>query len=187
MRRNVCKNYMSKTKMKKDILFYSNFCDFSKEVVTLITKKNLKSFILLVCVDTGKYQIPPCIDRVPSLLTAERDALYVEDNLVKYIEKRAKDLFQEDESIQTFSWEGNNYSESFSFVNDDAAGNMTNMSFSLISDELESRNGKFKDDDDVLKANKFDIAAYDSYISSRNRDEEQIKKSLKGVNTYDRI
>lgn len=170
----------------KDLLFYSNFCDFSKEVVTLVTKKNLRPSLLLICIDTGKYQIPPCITCVPSLLTASRDMVYIEDGLRQYLEEKAKSIFPQEESIQTFSWEGNNYSESYSFVNEDLNGNMTTKAYTMLEDDIASNATKFKDDEDTLKISKFDISRYDSYISSRNRDEEHIKKSLKGRN-IDRI
>lgn len=171
----------------KDILFYSNFCDFSKDTITLITKKNLRGSILMVCIDSGKYKIPSCVDRVPSLLTASRDTLYVEDELTKYIENRASQLNPKaTESIQTFSWEGNNYSESFSFVNDDMNGNMTNKGFTFIEEEVPANVNTFKEDDGKPRQSKFDISRYDSYISSRNKDEEHIKKALNG-NRYDRI
>lgn len=171
----------------KDILFYSNYCDFSKEIVTLITKKNLRGSILLVCIDTTKYKIPACIDRVPSMLSADRETLYIEDDLVQYIESKAKSAHPEAESIQTFSWEGgNNYSESFSFVNEDINGNMTNKGYTFLEEYMPSNASNLKDDDDKMRQSKFDISIYDSYISSRNRDEEQIKKALNG-NRYDRV
>lgn len=164
----------------KDLLFYSNFCDFSKEAVTLVTKKNLRSHVLLVCIDSGKYQIPSCITCVPSLLTAARDMVYIEKGLNEYLEEKAKALFPQEESIQTFSWEGNNYSESFSFVNEDMNGNMTTKAYTLLDDDMASAATKFKDDEDTLKQSKFDISRYDNYIASRNRDEDHIKKSLHG-------
>ena len=174
--------------MTKDLCFYSNYCDFSKEILTLITKKNLRNNILLVCIDNGKYQIPPCITHVPSLLNAARDSIYIEDGLVKYLEEKAKTLYPQDENIQTFSWEGNNYSESYSFVNDDFNGNMTSKAFTMLEEAPQGGGGgKMKEGEDTTKPGKFDINKYDSYIASRNRDEEQIKKVLHRNNTYDRI
>lgn len=167
----------------KDLLFYSNFCDFSKEVVTQVTKKNLRHHVLLVCIDGGKYQIPSCISCVPSLLTANRDMVYVEKALHEYLEERARTLYpqHQDERIQTFSWEGNNYSESYSFVNDDMDGNMTTRAYTLLDESTDSSVTKFKDDDDALKESKFDISRYDNFLASRNRDEEHIKRSLHGT------
>jgi len=170
----------------KDLLFYSNYCDFSKEIVTLITKRNLRGLVLLICIDTGKYQVPPCIQCVPSLFTADRDRVFTDNDLIQYLEEKAKTLYPQEDSLQTFSWEGNNYSESFSFVNDDMNGNMTTKAYTLLDDHHAVTANKLKDDDDVMKQNKFDIARYDNFIASRNKDVEQIKKSLHG-NPVDRI
>lgn len=173
----------------KDILFYSNFCEFSKEIVTLIIKKSVRSSILLVCIDNGKYPIPPIVDRVPCLITAKKDMVFIENDLVKYIEGKARQVGPKDDDIGTFSWEGGrNFSEGYSFVTDETNGNMTNMGYTLLGDGDDSLMGKKLNEDDVLKQSKFDISAYDSYISSRNRDEEQIKKAFNVNNVYnDRI
>ena len=37
--------------MKKDILFYSNHCDFSKEVVKILSNSVLDKTIKYVCID----------------------------------------------------------------------------------------------------------------------------------------
>lgn len=190
---------MRKTKMnKKDLIFYSNYCEYSKEILTILTKRDLRSKFLLICIDNGKYKIPPIITSVPTILTADFSTIYTDINISKYIDSKYPQTKHEQE-IQTFSWEGNNYSESYSLLEEDNVtntlngGNMSSKGFTFLNDNINNVNyinsnepPKFKDDDDVLKQSKFDISAYDSYISSRNRDEEQIKKKYH-PNNYDRI
>lgn len=183
---------------RKDLIFYSNYCEYSKEVLTMLTKRNLRSKFLLICIDNGKYKIPPIITSVPTILTSDFSTIYTDVNITKYIDNKYPITKQEQE-IQTFSWEGNNYSDTYSLLEDDditnsaIGGNMSSKGFTFLNDNVNDTshmNGneppKFKDDDDVLKQTKFDISAYDSYISSRNRDEEQIKKKYH-PNNYDRI
>lgn len=171
----------------KDLLFYSNYCDYSKEIIALITKKNLKNTLLVVCIDHGKYNIPSCITCVPSLLTVtgQNRRVYTENGLREYLEEKAKALYPQEQSTQTFSWERNNYSESYSFVDNDVNnnGHMTAKAYTMLEDQHESFAKQFKDEEDnKLKQAKFDAARYDAYLASRKSDEEHINKSMQGNN-----
>lgn len=179
---------MRKTKMsKKDLLFYSNYCEYSKEILTYITKKNIRHMFLLICIDSGKYNIPPIITSVPTILKSDHSRIFTDQDIQGYINSRIP--VNKEESIQTFSWEGSGYSEPYSLIDDNDNGNMSSMQYTFINDSQISNSkspSKFQDDEDVLKQSKFDISAYDSYISSRNKDEEVIKKTF-NPNNYDRI
>jgi hypothetical protein len=71
--------------LPKDVLFYSNYCLFSKKLLTDIQKLNLKDNFILICVEHYKSAIPATIDRVPTIVTTERDIL-CEDMIHAYIE-----------------------------------------------------------------------------------------------------
>ena len=43
---------------KKDIIFYSNFCTYCKEVINEISKTPINDNILYVCVDDENIQLP---------------------------------------------------------------------------------------------------------------------------------
>lgn len=73
------------TSKGKHILFYSNFCQFSKEVVSIITKKNIRHLFLLVCVDGQRYNIPPFVNRVPMIFTTQKQ-LYADQGVVAFLE-----------------------------------------------------------------------------------------------------
>lgn len=180
---------------KKDLLFYSNYCEFSKEVLTFLTKKNVRNIFLLVCIDTGKYKVPPIITSVPTILTADYKSIICENDIYKYIENILQSMRPKEESLQTFSWEGNSYSESYALLNEEESqnindfGNISSKGYTFINgNDIEQMNTKSKiqDDDDVLKQTKFDISAYDKYISSRNKDEEYIKRQYQ-PNNFDRM
>lgn len=99
--------------MQKDILFYSNLCDFSKEVLSSIAKYQLKDKFLLVSVDNKSLKLPPFVDRVPLVYTVSRK-LFADENLMNYIQSKV-----ESSSLQPYSLVGTNtgsFSENFSFL-----------------------------------------------------------------------
>jgi hypothetical protein len=99
--------------MQKDILFYSNLCDFSKEVISDIAKYNIKDKFMMVCVDNRTYNLPPFVDRVPLIYTVSKK-LFADENLINYIKSKI-----ETSSLQPYSLVGTNtgaYSENFSFL-----------------------------------------------------------------------
>jgi hypothetical protein len=101
--------------MQKDILFYSSLCEFCHEVLTLLTKHNVKDHFMLVCVDNKNLKLPPFVDRVPLIYTNHKK-LYADEHLVEYI----KSKFVES-SLQPYSLMGgstNSYSDNFSFIED---------------------------------------------------------------------
>jgi hypothetical protein len=63
------------SKMQQHLLFYSNYCPFSKEVITEITKKNAKDAFLFVCVDTNRHRLPNYVDRVPTIVLTTGEIL----------------------------------------------------------------------------------------------------------------
>lgn len=99
--------------MQKDILFYSNLCDFSKEVVQAINKYQIKDKFMLVCVDNKNLKLPPFVDRVPLIYTVSRK-LFADDNLMNYLQSMV-----ESSSLQPYALVGTNtssYSENFSYI-----------------------------------------------------------------------
>ena len=99
--------------MQKDILFFSNLCEFCREVLSLLAKHGLKDHFMMVCVDNRNLKLPPFVDRVPLLYTTQKN-LYADENLVEYI----KSKFVEN-SLQPYTLVGGNtgsYSDNFSFI-----------------------------------------------------------------------
>lgn len=99
--------------MQKDILFYSNLCDFSKEVLNNLVKHQLKEKFLLVSVDNRNLKLPPFVDRVPLIYTADKK-LFADEQLMAYIQSKVAAS-----SLQPYSLIGtstNSYSEGFSFL-----------------------------------------------------------------------
>lgn len=71
--------------LSKNVLFYSRFCQYSNEVVSILTKKDLRSRFVMVCVDNNREQLPGFVDRVPLILTSDRHIL-ADDNVFRYLD-----------------------------------------------------------------------------------------------------
>jgi hypothetical protein len=54
---------------ERPIVFYSQFCRYSNDVLQLLTRKNLRSRFVMVCVDTNRQQVPAFVTCVPLILT----------------------------------------------------------------------------------------------------------------------
>lgn len=92
----------------KDILFYSNYCQFSKDVLSRIIKLDAKSDFVLVCVEVYKARLPPQVTVVPTILTRD-GKLLIEDDINTYLDRSAskynngpRDMFTQ--SLAGFSY-----------------------------------------------------------------------------------
>lgn len=65
--------------MRKHLLFYSQFCDHSAEALRALKASGMRETFTLVCVDHRMTQIPPFVDRVPMVLTSDRNVLADDD------------------------------------------------------------------------------------------------------------
>ena len=57
--------------LTKDVLFYSNYCLFSKDVLSRIMKLDVKQHVVLICVDVYKAKLPSTLSVVPTLMKAD--------------------------------------------------------------------------------------------------------------------
>ena len=96
----------------KDVLFYSRFCQYSKDVINHIIKKDMKNMFVFVCVDTNKGKLPPQVDRVPALYLTKEGRLLFEDNIIECINSF-------DEDISPLEQPSSAFSDNFSFISDD--------------------------------------------------------------------
>jgi hypothetical protein len=155
---------------QKDILFYSNFCDFCKEMMTMIAKNDLSDKFMLVCVDNTKLKLPTFVDRVPLIYTTQKQ-LYSDENLVNYIKTK---LSSSTSTLQPYALVGmgtGGLSDSFSFLNqeEDETG-MRNFIFVGMDQKInapdEGDNNGFggKDGENMLER----------YMADRNADISKI-------------
>lgn len=116
----------------KHLLFYSNYCSFSNEIVDKITKYNLKDKFLLINISKYRLKIPKnIVNVVPTILLNDKKTIYIDKELEDFLDKLSQNNKDVDPFIP-FSSISSNYSfvESFEKQNDSLTKN-----FGLINDE----------------------------------------------------
>lgn len=178
--------------MAKDMFFYSNFCDHCKEVISVIIKKNIRPNFLFVCVDDNKFQLPPCVTHVPTIITRQKDVL-TDSIVLSYIDKLTNTVNNvENNDISPFSMaDAAGYSSSYTWLTNDGYDN--DGTVSLQNESINKTNYVMlgaethifipKDPDSGgggagNKSNKFDSKIYENYINSRNLDDDIVKKTI---------
>ena len=73
---------------KKDIIFYSNFCTYSKEIINEISKTPINDNILYVCVDDENIQLPNFITAVPTIYLVEKKRIVVDESIPKWVQEQ---------------------------------------------------------------------------------------------------
>jgi hypothetical protein len=93
---------------QQDIFFFSQQCMFCKEAYDIIQKIGVNKFVF-VNVD-GDAEVPPFIDRVPSILSSEKK-VFVDTGLFSYLNsKLSVDPFMVNEMAKT--------SDGYSYIDD---------------------------------------------------------------------
>ena len=77
--------------MDKDIVFYSNYCKFSQDLINYIGKKDLKKMFVFVSVDINRNRLPPQVDRVPALFLKKEQKVLFDDDIFACIEASVPD------------------------------------------------------------------------------------------------
>tara|TARA_B100001093_G_C26479644_1_gene864269 strand:- start:42 stop:494 length:453 start_codon:yes stop_codon:yes gene_type:complete len=73
--------------MTQDIFFFSNYCNYSKEVFEKLTETKLLEKMISVCVDDDNIQLPPFLDAVPTIYLAEKQQVVKDEDILDYIIK----------------------------------------------------------------------------------------------------
>lgn len=94
--------------MKKDILFYSNFCTYCKEVINNISNTPLNENMLFVCVDDENIQLPPFITSVPTIYLINDKKIVVDEAINDWIKERLTTQTPETETNEIQAYFGSN-------------------------------------------------------------------------------
>jgi hypothetical protein len=116
----------------KHLLFYSNFCSFSNEIVDKITKHSLSEKFLLINISKVRFKIPTNITTVPTVLLNDKRTIYTDKDLEDFLEKLAEKNNKDIDAFTPFNSISSNYSfvDSFEEQNDSLTKN-----FGLIHGE----------------------------------------------------
>lgn len=180
---------MSRT--KEDLLFYSDHCQFSKYVVSLCLKHNLKDYFLFVCVDTNIGKIPDFVDRVPLIYRSRRNEIIYDDDIEKFIQiiaqtstptrqqvqQQAQPVTQQPQEILPFTLSQNvNYSDNFSFLAEEDGAMESHKQYTLLG--MDDRMMAMPSNDEEGKSNKFDEKLLDQYMQTRDLDTANFKQKM---------
>lgn len=169
--------------MQKDLFFYSKFCDHCKNVITVITKANIRELFVFVSVDESKFNIPPFVTHVPTIVTKDKQ-LVESDRIADYLERFIRHS-SSSADISPFSLGSQSgYSTSYTFLTDngyDVEGKMTEDKGSYIMLGADTRIYAPKEADQNANTNsnksgKFDDSLYEKLVNSRNLDDEILKR-----------
>lgn len=71
---------------KMNILFYSNKCRDCHTFINLMKNEGLLQYFKTICVDNNLKDIPSCITKVPAIITAEPNQLYLANEVFKWLQ-----------------------------------------------------------------------------------------------------
>lgn len=173
---------------KKDLLFYSNFCEHSKYVVSVLIKRNIREHFILVCVDKKGLNIPPFVDRVPVIFTIRKE-LFKDEDVMRYIESKVQSSQTIQESIIPFSLGSATNSSQYTFLTEEGYDTDANIKTDMLQSHnfiplgfeqsiTSTGNGAFKEDDGSGKSSKIDPSAYERLMDARKMDDEMLKATM---------
>ena len=116
--------------MEKNIIFYSNHCPHSRNVLAILNQERIGVDLLRVCIDTNKIRLPSFITSVPTIyLTRSKQILtdgYLE-NWINTLREKKKS-----EKLAPYCTTNSGFSDKFSFLNGDHE--VPNFNFTNLDD-----------------------------------------------------
>jgi hypothetical protein len=151
---------MSSSESEKSfLLFFSNYCNYSKEVIGIITRKNIRNTFVLICIDTIQ-NIPPFVDRVPMIINKQSKGIYVDEDIVKLLDAVSQQMYPP-VSIGALNsaWDDTEFEN---------PGGENEENFCQL--DLEQFRIHCANDDDTNKVKKADSSILEQYIAQRDAD-----------------
>ena len=151
------------------MLFFSNFCSYSKEVIGIITRKNIRKAFIFICVDSLQ-NIPPFVDRVPMIVQKANKQVYADEDIAKVLDEITNLLYAPASiSAMPASFIGDQPFHNSDFESLD--GSMTqdgSSSYTML--DMEAFRINCIAEDDAIKVKKADSSMLEQYISQRDAD-----------------
>jgi len=115
----------------KDILFFSLLCSYSNEVLEIIKKSNLDKQLLLINIDDKTIKLFVFIKVVPTIFLHQDKTLIIDEEIIKWIEKKNKKL-----NVEIDAHNNDMFSLNFSNLNDSELSHDSDY-FSSIHNNIE--------------------------------------------------
>jgi len=103
-------------KIGKDILFYSNYCAFSKEVINKVSKTSISDNLIYICVDDKNIQLPPFLKAVPTIYSIKDKQAYTDNELESYIESLLNPTKGVPTELDAYFNSNSNFSSNYSLL-----------------------------------------------------------------------
>ena len=134
--------------MNKDIVFFSNYCSFSKDVVSKLSKSPIHDNLIYLCVDDKNIKLPNFISVVPTIYLNKDKKILVDEEITNWIEKNSN------KNEDLMAYHGNSvgnsgFSTSFSFLNEENSDSMIARYSFLDNDDNITTPKEFSKDNSV--------------------------------------
>jgi len=162
----------------KNVLFYSNYCNFSKEILGEITKRNIRDLFVLICVDQNRYNIPSFVDRVPLIVTTQKQ-IVTDDDVLTFITELHKHHGSTEISAYTVGTSRiGMFSDQYSFIEEDS-GRHGNHGMPFVFIEKEGDMCRIQTPDDDGHGNgtgnqKLDMSILENLKAQRDMDVQKL-------------
>jgi hypothetical protein len=165
--------------MEKFVLFYSNYCGFSKQVVSEINKKNIRSMFVFICVDQNKYSLPDFVTHVPIIVSPSPKSrkIYAEDEIMVLLESMYAKIRDSDD-IQPFLTGFGckaSFGDPFSFIDgdDSAMDAAIPKKFGVLETDNDFHINA--PDEGAQKKSRFNEDVFETFKAQRDMDEQILK------------
>lgn len=167
--------------VEKHVLFYSNYCQFSKEVLNIIVRKNIRAAFVYVCVDDNKYKLPAYVDRVPVIVSSSKN-MYTDDDVMLFLDTVTHNdggggshpgKVKEDD-LQTALYKGQLFSDMYSFIESEYQTDpQLNLGYSMI-DSITRIETPPEGNQNKGRGSGIDTSSMDRLIENRDMDIKRI-------------
>jgi len=146
-------------KLNKDLLFYSNYCLHSNNLINTISKTSLHENMIYICIDEKKVKVPSFITRVPTIYLVKDKKILVEDDIDRWFELKNRANNQNQNQQQQQPQQQNPQQQNpqhqqnqqkkddeegiMAYHNNEMGGSLSN-NYSFISDDNSSLNHNFE-------------------------------------------
>lgn len=159
--------------MTKNIVFYSNFCDYSKSVVEKISKTPINQNIMYVCVDDENIQLPNFITAVPTVYLVEKKRIVVDEDILSWIDEQINENNKPKELKAYYGENDSGFGACFSNLDNSESKPFISSSFTFIGDEQSittpSEDGSMNSNNNMSSKSGL-TNEYEKLQASRNND-----------------
>lgn len=158
--------------MSKDILFYSNFCTYSKEVITSIQKTEFNNNITYICVDDRNIQLPSFVQAVPTIYLINEKKILVDDEITNWIESKTN---TNNNDLMAYYDSGASFSSCFSSIDENNNDKQFVSDFTYLDEKIGSINTPKESDDSRVHSdiNKSYEMLQQSRADNQNQNQQQ--------------